>query len=304
VTFDLDVIDAHHHFWNLAGSYPWLEGEGDPDRFTGDDTAIRHNYLPADFRRDFLEVKLVGSVHIDAGAGDAAAEAKWLQNLHEHQGLPSAIVAGADLLSPTAPDYLEFLSGLSAVRGVRHILNWHSDPNFTYTSRNDIITDETWLKNYALLSRYGLSFDLQVYPDQLLEGATLAARHPETPVILNHTGMPLGGTDGFATWRRGIRALAGEPNTSIKISGLGMTDHNWTIDSIRPYVLESIEAFGPDRAMFGSNFPVDSLYSTVTELYAAFDDLTADLPRAQREALFAGTAAEIYRISRNGQDNR
>lgn len=272
---DFDIIDPHHHFWDLSHSYPWLEGKSDPDRFTGDDSAIRHNYLPADYRTDFASLNLVASVHVDAGAGDSHVEAQWLEEMHETKGLPTVIVVG-----------------------VRHILNWHADPRFTYTNRDDIIIDPTWRRNFARLAPLGLSFDIQVYPRQLLQAADLAEEFPETTIVLNHTGMPTStAPDEFRIWSEGIKALAAQPNTSIKISGLGMTDHRWTRDSLRPYVLDSIDAFGVERSMFASNFPVDSLYSDIPTLYGAFDEITNSFSRAERHAMFADTARDIYRIS-------
>lgn len=295
---DFEIIDPHHHFWDLSHSYPWLEGKSDPDRFTGDDSAIRHNYLPADYRADFASLNLVASVHVDAGAGDSYVEAQWLEEMHETEGLPTVIVAGANLLADDAAGYLEELAELPSVVGVRHILNWHADPRFTYTNRDDIIIDPTWRRNFARLAPLGLSFDIQVYPRQLLQAAELAEEFPETTIVLNHTGMPTSAApDEFRIWSEGIKALAAQPNTSIKISGLGMTDHRWTRDSLRPYVLDSIDAFGVERSMFASNFPVDSLYSNIPTLYGAFDEITNSFSRAERHAMFADTARDIYRIS-------
>jgi predicted TIM-barrel fold metal-dependent hydrolase len=293
----IPVIDAHHHFWELKRSYPWLEGPPNPERFTGDDSAIRVDYLPDDLRRDFAGIDLIGSVHIDAGAGDPGVEADWLQQVHGDDGLPTVIVAAADLSAPDAATHLERIAALPAVRGIRHILNWHEDPRFTYVERDDLMTDPVWLANFARLSALGLSFDLQVYPAQLEQAAEVARRHPDTLVILNHTGMPLH-TDGdaLAEWRSGIDLLAAEPNTAIKISGIGMTIHPWTTETIRPFVEHAIEAFTPERAMFGSNFPVDRLYSDISTLYGAFDTLTSDASDSERRDLFAGTAARLYRI--------
>lgn len=294
---NISIIDSHHHFWELTRSYPWLQGPADPKRFTGDDTAIRNDYLPTDLRADFAGLGLVGTVHVDAGAGDALVEASWLQRLHDTERLPTVIVAAADLLAPTAPGHLEQIAELPAVRGVRHILNWHPDPRYTYVNRDDIMMDPLWLRNFARLAPLGLSFDLQIYPAQMPQAAGLARAHPETTILLNHTGMPLGLDDNaLLQWRSGIDLLASQSNVSLKISGIGMTVHPWTTESFRPFVEHAVDAFTPDRAMFGSNFPVDRLYSDIPTLYSAFDQLTADLTDAERRALFAGTARRVYRI--------
>jgi predicted TIM-barrel fold metal-dependent hydrolase len=183
------------------------------------------------------------------------------------------------------------------VRGIRYILNWHENPRFAHVDRADIMTDPVWLSNFARLASLGLSFDLQVFPSQLLDAASLAAAHPDTSIVLDHAGMPIRrDSEGFDQWRAGMVALAANPNVSVKVSALGTNDHHWTRESIRPFVWETIEIFGTDRTMFGSNFPVDSLYSTLHELYAAFDELTMSLSRPERVQLFASTAARFYRI--------
>ncbi|MBB5785454.1 amidohydrolase family protein [Jiangella mangrovi] len=297
---DLDIVDAHHHLWDLSQPYPWLQEAAGQLQVHGDDTAIRRDYLLADYLADAAPLRLVASVHVDAGAADALAEARWLQDLADGTdgaGFPQAIVAGAALHDDGVADRLAALAELPNVRGVRHNLNWHPDPKLTYTDRPDLVSDPAWLRGFALLARHGFSFDLQVYPDQLADGARLAAAHPDTAVILDHAGMPLGrDLDSVRAWRKGLDLLAEQPNTSVKISGLGMTDHRWSVGSLRPLVLEVIEAFGVDRAMFASNFPVDSLYSSFGELYEAFDTITADFSAGERAALFAGTARRVYRI--------
>lgn len=298
---DLEIVDAHHHLWDLSMSYPWLQETAGELTVHGDDSAIRKDYPVQDFLHDAAPLQLTASVHIDAGAGDPVAEATWLQQVADQHGFPQAIVAGLPLDGPTLAADLETVGSLPNLRGIRHILNWHPDPGLSYTDRPDIITDPVWLKGFARLADHELSFDLQVYPEQLADGARLAADHPQTTIILNHAGMPMDrDADSHAVWRDGLRLLAAQPNTAAKISGLGMTDHHWTVESIRPIVLEVIEAFGPERAMFGSNFPVDSLYSGYRELYAAYDAITADFTDAERRLLFADTARRVYRIPSTG----
>jgi predicted TIM-barrel fold metal-dependent hydrolase len=294
---DLDIVDAHHHLWDLSMSYPWLQSSAGELSVHGDDRAIRRNYLVPDYLEDAEPLRVRASVHIDAGAGDPVAEASWLQRVSDQNGYPHGIVAGVELDEPTVAETLETLSALPNLRGVRHILNWHPDPGLSYTDRPDIITDPAWLSGFARLSELRLSFDLQVYPSQLLQSARLAADHPDTLIVLNHAGMPVDrDADQLRLWRDGLRALAAQPNTAAKISGIGMTDHQWTVDSIRPIVLETIEAFGADRSMFASNFPVDSLYSSFQDLYAAFDAITADFSTTERRLLFADTARRVYRL--------
>jgi len=115
--------------------------------------------------------------------------------------------------------------------------------------------------------------------------------------ILNHTGLPRERNDaGFQEWRDGMVKLAENPNVAAKISGLGMTDHHWTVASIRPYVLTTIEIFGVDRCMFASNFPVDKLLSDYDTLFNAYKEIVQDFTRADQEKLFHDNACRFYRI--------
>lgn len=292
---DIDVVDPHHHLWDLRNSYPWLQDPRDPERFAGDDSSLRRDYLLADYLADVGDIRLVGSVHVDAGAGDGLHESRWIQGIADNADFPMVIVAGADLSG--GPAVLDPLVELPAMRGVRHILNWDADPHFTYTERADLLRDPVWRSGFAGLGERGMSFDLQIYTPQAADAARLAADFPGTSIILNHTLMPTHRpSEPFEMWRDGIRELAAQPNIFAKISGLGTTDHDWTVESIRPHVLEAIDAFGTERAMFASNFPVDGVYADFGTIYAAFDELTADFPRPEREALFAGNAQRIYRI--------
>ncbi|MCJ1704109.1 amidohydrolase [Rathayibacter sp. VKM Ac-2926] len=294
---DLVVIDAHHHLTDLRRSYPWLEGPAEPFRYHGDDRPLRRSYSVDDYRADACDVTLLASVHVENGAADALAETAWIDALARESTVPTVHVAHVSLLDPEAPRLLEEHSAFAVTRGVRDILNWHQDPVYSHRDRGDVLGDPVWRANFGRLQGLGLSFDLQVFPSQLAEAAALAADFPETAIVLDHLGMPIGrDPESVAEWRAGLAAVAAQENTVVKISALGTNDHSWTRESIAPFVLETLEVFGPDRSMFGSNFPVDGLYSSFTELYAAFDALTAQLSPAERLAVFAGTADRFYRM--------
>ena len=127
--------------------------------------------------------------------------------------------------------------------------------------------------------------------------AELLARTPGTRVALCHCGSPWDQSDrGLETWRQGLRLLASLPQVSCKISGLGMFDPGWSRDSIRPIVEHCIDLFGPRRCMFGSNFPVDSLYASFARVWSAYDEITSSLDPTSRARLKSGTAREFYRI--------
>ncbi len=299
---DLDIIDAHHHLCRLSSaSYPWLEG---PPvlRYHGDDRPLRRDYLLDDYRAhaaelDTLGARLVGSVHVENGAADPLAESRWIDSVITNHGLPSVQVAKVDLAAPSAREQLAANAALASVRGIRDILNWHPDPVLSHRDRADLIEDPAWRAGFAALREFDLSFDLQVFPAQLRQAASLAAEHGDIRIVLDHAGMPIDrDRDSLDQWKWDLAAVAAEPNVTVKISALGTNDHHWTVDSIRRIVLDTIDVFGPSRCMFASNFPVDGLYSGYGLLYQAFATITAEFGGDERRALFADTARRFYRI--------
>ncbi|WP_029922141.1 amidohydrolase family protein [Nevskia soli] len=296
---DFPIVDPHQHLWDFeVCRYPWLMDRPLPHNPAGDCSAIARPYGLDDYLRDTVGWNIARTVHVDAGAvaDDALRESAWLQETADRRGYPHGIVAYADLRHPRIDQQLAAQRAYRNVRGIRQIANWHADPLKTYNTQDPLV-DPYWLRGFALLRKHELSFDLQIYPGQMPAAAALAARHPDTRIILNHAGMP---TDrdaaGLAAWRRGMAQLARQPNVLVKISGLAMIDRQWTVDSIRPFVLDTIELFGPARCMFASNFPVDRLYGEFGRHYQAYDDVVAAFGDAERRQLFADTAMAAYRL--------
>lgn len=295
------IVDAHHHLWDLGAlHYPWSK-VGPHDVGWGDTSALFSDYLVADLRRDAARQNLAKSVHVQANVdpADPVRETEWLERIasaSDSAGMPNAIVAFADLSSPDAARTLERHAAWPRLRGVRQVLNRHADPKLNRAPK-DYLADPVWRRQFALLARHGLSFDAQVYWQQMPALADLARRHPDTTVVLDHAGMPAERTpEGLAGWEQGMRALAACPNVVVKLSGYGMTDLQWTVASLRPFVRGPIEWFGPARAMFGSNFPVDRLMADYDRLWDAYRTLVADLPLEDRRALLRTTAERVYRI--------
>ena len=294
----LQVVDPHVHFWSPAAlHYPWL---AEPRlTFMGDHSSLAREHGPAEFLRAAEGVDVLKVVHVEAGhdPADPVAETAWVQALAGPCGMPHGIVAYADLSSPGAGHVLARQAAHPGVRGIRQILNVHPDPLHDYVGRH-FMREPAWQAGFALLERHGLSFDLQLYPGQMPEAAALARAHPGTGLVVNHAGMFVdrGGVAGWRAWRDGLRTLAACPNVSVKISGFGMIDHRWTVEGIRPYVLELVDAFGVDRAMFASNFPVDGLYGSYAGVWHAFAETVRDATATERAALFRETAERVYRI--------
>ena len=292
-------VDPHVHLWDLSHiRYPWLAPPFSDDGPNGSVEPIARDYCLDDYLTDAAGWDVRGIVHIDAGAhpDDALKETQWLQAMADARGMPSGIVAFAALESPGLETLLAQHIEHGNVRGIRHIINWHPDPQRSY-SASDITTADAWMRGFGLLDKYGLSFDLQAYPGQFAHLAEVIAKHPDTQVIIDHAGMAIpGDPDGWSVWRNGMKALAALPNVAVKISGMGFTWRPWDLDQARPYVLETIETFGTDRAMFASNFPTDKLFGSFEKHLGAYDTITADFSADERAALFAGNANRIYRL--------
>jgi predicted TIM-barrel fold metal-dependent hydrolase len=302
MTYAGPIVDAHHHFWDLSlGKHAWLKPEAGREMVFGDPTPLYRDYLPADLRRDAARQNLVASVHVEAGwdSTDPIGETRWLERIAGDTGLPTVLVVAAPLDDPGVGGILqEHLAVSSRVRGVRFILSWHADPRKRFAPHPGHMADQQWRKGFARLAPLGLSFDMMLYPGQMAEAAGLAADFPDTTIIVNHAGSPADrDAEGMALWRKGLGLLAARPNVAIKISDLVAYDHAWTLDSLRPVVLACIDVFGPDRCMFGSDFPVAGLHASFDEVFDAFKAIVADLSADEQRALFHGNASRTYRIA-------
>jgi predicted TIM-barrel fold metal-dependent hydrolase len=297
------IVDAHHHLWDRdARPYPWLS-QPTVSGLIGDTGPLCRNYLLDDFLADASGVDLAGSVHLQAEIRHDLAldETRWLQEIADVHGFPHGIVAYADLSHPEVDRLLAGHAAFRNVRGIRQILNRHPDPAVSFVDR-DYLNEDGWRRGFSRLGHHGLSFDLQLYWPQMEDAARLARENPDTQIILNHTGMPLErDRENLAGWQSGMRQLARCPNVAVKISGLGMTDHHWTVETIRPFVLDTIGIFGAARSLFASNFPVDKLFSDYRTIWQAFDNLTAEFSQDERDALFRANATRLYRLDLNSR---
>lgn len=290
----LKVVDPHIHLWDLSsGLYPGLEQPS--TGFIGNNAPIARSYLLDEFLREGgTSVEVLKAVHVEAFPTDPVAETRALQAVADASPIPLVIIANADLSSPDAEALLTQHAAFPILRGIRQVVNRHPDPLYNYVDR-DFMRELAWQQGFKLLAKFGLSFDMQLYPHQFGEAAAIAAANPDTPIIINHTGMWADrDLAGWRAWRDGLRTLAARPNMFIKISGLGMFDHRFTIDSLRPLVLETIDTFGIDRAMFASNFPVDKLFSDYPTLWAAYAGIVAGCSEDEQAALFRTNAERIY----------
>lgn len=284
-------IDAHHHLWDLdAVHYPWLMAKGEP-RFFGDPAPIQRNYLLDEFTSVLKPHGIQGSVHIQVGAADPLAEARWVQSVADkNPDWPLLQVAFCDLTAPDASDQLDALQALPTLRGVRQIIG-RAPGEDAQTGTNAVLDNPAFSEGLRSLADRNLSFDLQLLPELMEKTAQVLSRAPDTKIALCHAGSPYDrSTEGLKQWAECLRALSRLPNVYCKLSGLGMFDHGWTEESIAPIIETVFEQFGPNRTMFGSNFPVDSLTSSYSKIYESFSHRINE----DCHERFFGKTAEVF----------
>jgi predicted TIM-barrel fold metal-dependent hydrolase len=297
MTRPLAIVDAHHHVWDPEVNYhPWLRDRPVPGFRYGDYSRINRRYMVGDYLNDARHWQVAGSVYIEAewDHTDPFGEMDFIARVRRDTGYPSVAVGQAWLHAPDAAPTLERLAGYDFVRSVRHKPRANPSPG---NATPGGMTDRAWREGFAHLARNGLRFDLQTPWWHLGEAADLARDFPDTFIILNHAGLPADRSEaGLAAWRAAVKHAAACPNISVKISGIGTPGLPWTVARNRDIVLMLIEAFGIDRCMFASNFPVDGLCATFDEIFGGFDAITQSFSANERQRLFHDNAVRIYAI--------
>ena len=293
------IIDAHHHLWDLGEiKHTWLAEKG-VVRFFGDPAPIQKNYHVPDFKTDHEDLPIVGSVHIQCGVAPEhnIKETEFVQAQHDAHGMANAIVAFCDLTEDNAQAELDQQQGFKNLRGIRQIVGRDAVED-ARLGTNALLQNPEFKEGLKTLIRRDLSFDLQLTPPLLPAAAKLFQSIEDLPVAICHAGSPQDfSKDGMRDWRAGLKEFAEHGNMICKISGLGMFDHNWTLDSLRERVLRTIDIFGPSRIAFGSNFPVDKLYASYVDTFNAFLTLTRDFSQSERDDMFFNTAKNFYKVT-------
>ena len=302
------VVDAHHHLWDLdALAIPWLRSDSG-ERFFGNPDPIRKNYLARDFTHDHTGT-VDSSVAVEAGGPPEHAwqEAAWLQQVIDGPGEPAALVARACLEAADLGEQLARLGALPAFRGIRQIIG-RSPAEDAATGTGQLLEAPGWRRGLGLLERRGASFDLQLVPPQMKQLAAILGCHEDLPVALCHCGSPWqladGGGEMAPIWREGIRKLAELPNVLCKISGLAMFSRPWREEQAAAIIETVIDCFGPERCMWGSNFPVDKLHIDYSGNLNRYKHAMRRLSAAERAQVFGETARRFYRLDQSGWGTR
>lgn len=291
------MIDAHHHIWRQK-DLPWLLGPEQP-RIFGPYGAIKRDYLIDEFLADLARTGIRKSVYVQANWAPTwfQDEVAWVQSVADDSGWPHGIVGFADFTQRDVRPDLDRLQAYPLMRGLRQQLHWHENPLYRFAPRADLAEDSRVQANIAHLADYGWSFDLQVFAPQMAGAAKLAQACPDVTFVLQHAGM-LEDTspEGWDAWRKGMTQLADQGNVVTKLSAFGTFIHRNDPAFVAEIIGETVDLFGADRCLFGSNFPIEKIWTSYTALFEAFRDATADLSTDQQSSIFNDTAARIYRL--------
>jgi predicted TIM-barrel fold metal-dependent hydrolase len=286
----LPFVDTHVHYWDLKDEdlrYAWLERDW-VHPVLGDIDGLKVlKYMAPEYISETRFQNVSKAVHVQAAIGidDPVEETRWLQEQADATGFPHGIVAHCDLAGPDAAATLERHLEYPNMRGVRDF------------GQGDYLVDPAWQRGYGMLGQHGLVFCLDVETDNMGKARALADKHPDVVLCIDHAGFPRSREpEYFQRWKAGMNDIAGAPNTVCKVSGLGMCDNAWTVDSLRPWVESCIEAYGTERTFFGTNWPVDRLYSSYGDVLNAYEEIIAGFSEDEQRAMFSGNAERVFRI--------
>lgn len=271
-------IDSHHHFWRYdPREYGWIG----PTM-----TALQRDFLPEDLAEELSAVGIDGVVSVQAR--QTLAETEWLLDLADAHPWVYGVVGWVPLTDPAVGDLLDRFADRGKLCGVRHVLQ--DEPDDEYALRPDFD------RGITAVEEHGLVYDILIFERQLPAAIALVDRHPDLFFVLDHIAKPKIREGRIEPWRSRIGELAQRDNVACKLSGLvtEATWTSWTAEQLRPYLDAVLEAFGPERLMFGSDWPVCLLASGYRQWFTVVTEYIDALSNDEREAILGETAAVTY----------
>lgn len=290
------IIDTHVHFWDLRNprenlDWVWLPAGLDHPILGNIDNikSLRYDIEGVWAEARFADVEAFVHVQAAIGSKDPVEETRWLEEMRTQTDVPFSIVGHVDL---TTAD-------------VARQLDQHQEASPVFAGARDFAVEPALAEGNldALddgmreLTARGLLLDMDCEWMNMPAGLELARRHPDLPIILEHIGFPRSRDDAyFASWSSSIRELAQATNVTCKVSGLAMTDPRFTKESLKPWVMTCLEAFGPDRIVLGSNWPIDRLYSSYDVIMNLYRDYMSGYSEEDQAKMLAGNARGLYKL--------
>lgn len=278
-----EVIDAHHHFWQRSQpfDYRWLDAPGHE--------AIARDFLPEDLLPHLKATGVDRTVLVQTQ--HSLAENRWALSLAAKHDFIAGVVGWIDLSSPRCEEQLLEFKELPKFVGIRHITQDEPDDNF--------IIRPAVLAGLKVLEKHQVPFDLLFYVKHLKHAVTVARHVPDLPLVIDHLAKPRIKQQSFVDWRPAFEAAAACPNMFCKLSGMVTeANHaNWSVADLTPYVKVALELFGPDRLMFGSDWPVCELAASYEQVFNALEHAVGELSPTELTAIFGGTARRFYNLA-------
>lgn len=290
----IPIIDTHVHFYDFSHpelKWVWLEPAFMHPIIGNIDAIKAQRYLVQDFRAESRFAGVEGVVHVQAAIGspNPVTETIWLTEMAKTSPIPIRIVADCDLGAANSISQLEEHAKSKEFVGVR---DFKAEPMFAAKEINS-----NYEEALKWMAKKQIVFDLDCEWMNMPEARKLAERHPDLPIVLEHIGFPRERTDAyFQNWKKAIDGLAGAGNVTMKISGVAMTDPFFTKESLKRWVESCLEAFGPDRCVIGSNWPVDRLYSSIDPILGYYRDFISKLSVSEQEKILNKNASKLYKF--------
>ena len=283
-------VDTHFHLHDLKHPtlrYGWLQADATHGFLPDTDPLKSQRYRIKDFLAEIRFANVTKAIHVQAAVAtpDPVEETAWLQGFANTTGFPQGIVAECHLARPDAHAVLDRHAAFANLRGIR---------NF---GTGNYLVDPAWRRGFAGLAPRGLVACIDTRIERAADIRDLARAFPETTLCIDHCAIPMQRDAAyFRKWRAAMDVMASAANVTMKISGLGMCDPLWTVASIRPYVLGSIDAFGPDRVVFGTNWPVDRMFSSYPDVINAYAEIISGFVRADQVKMASANAERLFRL--------
>jgi L-fuconolactonase len=274
-------IDSHHHFWSYsAGEYPWIG-----DAMAG----LRRDFLPEHLKTEIAAVGIEGVVSVQAR--QTVGETEWLLSLADGNDFIKGVVGWVPLVEPDVREAIAKFAANPKLRAVRHVVQDEPDDRF--------ILREDFNRGVSVLKDFGLVYDILIFERQLAPSIEFVDRHPQQVFVLDHIAKPRIGDAVIEPWRTNIRELARRQNVFCKVSGMATEADwkTWSEEQLRPYFDAVLEAFGPKRLMFGTDWPVCLVGSGYARWVETVRKFAAGLSADEQEWLFGKTAVIAYSLS-------